>query len=212
MMTTQTGPLDAEQYTLPLLPLLRFFRSNRKNTTPMSHSYSRTMYLDTRKLLIVQSRIVRQSEENLVILERSFKVNLQNHLPNKGISQPVFSVPLGLMGAYLSRIRSLTETGPKEGIVLNLDSINDFWSFIAATSFTRKATLVLANNGDISAIWENEDDSYLDIQFLGNRKIIYVIFKRKTGQNGMFRTAGTSSFEAVRDRIAELDLMELVSV
>ena len=120
------------------------------------------MYLDIAQETghIVQTRILLQSEENLVILERSFKENLQNHLPTKGISQPVFSVPLGLMGAYLSRIRSLTETGPKEGIVLNLDSVNDFWSLIAATSVTRIRHTRSSQQWQIlSAIWVSEDDS-----------------------------------------------------
>ena len=211
MIATQTAPPDAYQYTLSLTSLLHTYSFAWKNTTLKSYSYRQAIHPDIMIHVFDPSRIVRNSEVDIVRQERSLEKTLQQDLPNEGMSQPVFSMSLGVVGAYLNRIQSLEKACSEEGIVLNGASIIDFWTFVATTSFTRKATLVLSDNGDISAIWENEEDDYLDIQFLGNQEVVYVIFKRKTGENRMFRTAGTSSFGAIRDKVAELELMELVN-
>ena len=142
-------------------------------------------------------------------LEQSLKKNLQNSIPYDNLQLTELLSQINTFVTYLDRIQILTDNCVEEGIELNKDSVTDFLSFISASLFTHEATLVLSDNGHIVAIWGSEDEDYLDIQFLGNQKIAFVIFKNKT--ESTLRTGGEGPFESVFDKISELELSKLVT-
>ena len=116
-----------------------------------------------------------------------------------------------LCQAYRRRIEILRKAGATEGIKLNKCSEEDFWLFLRSPMTTRQAGLALMDNGNIRAVWRDDDSNHLGLHFLGGREIRYVIFKRQPDSEGMFRTAGSDDFEGMEKKIDEFDLTPLLN-
>ena len=113
--------------------------------------------------------------------------------------------------AYRHRIDELSRYGEDEDIALNEASERDFWAFVTSTAFSRRAGLVLMDNGNLRAVWEGEGESHLGLHFLGGQSVRYVIFSRRAAGRRISRVAGTDTFEGIRSQIREFDLMSLVN-
>lgn len=103
--------------------------------------------------------------------------------------------------AYKARIMELREAGEEEGIEVNESSERDFWAFIRVLPAIREGALFLMENGNFRVIWKGPDESHLGLQFLGNREIQYVIFKRRKRARKVSRVAGADTFDGVRRQI-----------
>ena len=114
--------------------------------------------------------------------------------------------------SYQRRIDQLSRLGVEEGITLNEASKRDFWAFVDSSGYSRRAGMVLMDNGDLRAVWKNEDQSHLALHFLGGRTIRYVIFRRRPATKYVSRVAGTDTFEGVKQQVRAFDLMPLVNV
>lgn len=77
---------------------------------------------------------------------------------------------------YLSRIEFLREEAAAEGVIFNKDSERDFWTFIELFPFVRRGSLFLMENGNLRAVWDDDEGNLLGIQFLGNSLARYVVF------------------------------------
>lgn len=113
--------------------------------------------------------------------------------------------------AYAHRIKALQEDGIFEGITINRASERDFWSFAKSTPLSPKASLVLMDSGNLRAVWKDDNDSHLGIQFLGNRQVQYVIFKRRLATTSVSRVAGIDTLEGVKIQIHAFDLTSFVN-
>lgn len=116
-----------------------------------------------------------------------------------------------IIRAYEERLGFLEKAGLTEGIELNIDSETDFWEFIDTPLISRKAELVFIGEGNIRAIWEDEDDNFLGLHFLGNRKIIYVIFKQHPDGKDTTIETGVESFGGTKKKIVQFCLTHLVN-
>ena len=114
--------------------------------------------------------------------------------------------------AYRSRIDELIEFGLQEGIVLNRVSERDFWSYVTAASHTRAAGIVLTDEGNLRAVWNEGTENRLAIEFLGDRQVEYVIFRRRNEEAPVSRVVGTDSIEGIEAQIRAFDLGFLVRV
>ena len=103
--------------------------------------------------------------------------------------------------AYQSRIETLRGYAALEGLTVNHLSEQDFWSFVASVPFARKGGLVLLDNGTLRAVWDEEDDRHLGIQFLGERMLQFVIFGRKKRSRHISRVAGRGTFEEIKEQV-----------
>ncbi len=103
--------------------------------------------------------------------------------------------------AYETRIKTLKSYAEHEGFAVKISSERDFWSFFKSVPFALKADLVLLGNGNLRAIWEEEDDSHLGIQFLGDRMLQYVIFRQREASSEVSRVAGRDTFEGVKEQV-----------
>ncbi len=112
--------------------------------------------------------------------------------------------------AYKTRIDMLRVAATLEEIEMNEASVDDFWSFIGSSNFSRQAGLALMENGNIRAVWKGEEESHLGLHFLGEQQVQYVIFKRRPGSRSISRTAGRDSFDGVKRQIGAFDLVSLV--
>ena len=113
---------------------------------------------------------------------------------------------------YRNRIEVLRSDAQLDGFAMNEVSEVDFWSFIESISFAQKAGLVLLDNGNLRAVWKGENGSYLGLQFLGNRLVEYVIFKRRQATKYVSRVAGRDTIEGIKKQILASDLTVLMDV
>lgn len=112
--------------------------------------------------------------------------------------------------AYKLRIEMLRHEAALDGFVLNDESYEDFWSFIGSVSYLQKANLVLMDNGNLRAIWKDEYGNRLGLQFLGERLVESVVFKRRSSNRGFSRVAGNYTMDEVIKQIFALDLSPFV--
>lgn len=113
--------------------------------------------------------------------------------------------------AYTSRIKFLKKEAVDEGYVLNLPSEIDFWQFVRSLPHIRQGSLVLMDNGNLRAIWKNEQGSRLGLQFLGGRMVQYVIFKWRNSGQPISRVSGRDSLEGLARQIDAFELWSLLS-
>jgi len=113
---------------------------------------------------------------------------------------------------YRNRIEVLRSDAQRDGFAMNEVSEADFWSFIESISFAQKAGLVLLDNGNLRAVWKDENGSHLGLQFLGTRLVEYVIFKRRQATKDISRVAGQDTIEGIKKKIRAFDLTALMNV
>ena len=112
--------------------------------------------------------------------------------------------------SYASRIEFLREEAAEEGITFNENSRRDFWTFIELVPFVRRGRLFLMDNGDLRAVWDDNEDNLVGIQFLGNSSARYVIFKRRTESGFVSRVAGSDTLNGVITQIKAFELDALL--
>lgn len=114
--------------------------------------------------------------------------------------------------AYRHRIADLREYGAEEGVAIKAASERDFWAFIGIMPSAREAGVVLTPDGDLRAIWDddNDDDSHFAVQFLGGGQVQYVVFRRRPTARRVSRAAGTDTLSGVKRQIIAFDLGRLV--
>ena len=93
--------------------------------------------------------------------------------------------------AYESRIEALRADAELDELTINVASEQDFWDFVRSTSYLRRASLAVMNNGNIRAVWKAEDSSHLGIHFLGDGEVQYVIFRLRSYGRRVSRVAGS---------------------
>ena len=111
---------------------------------------------------------------------------------------------------YWIRIEALRSDAMLDGFNVNGASERDFWSFFKSVPFAGKAELVLLDDGNLRAIWSGEDGSHLGLQFLGDRMLQYVIFRRRKRSSRISRVAGRDTFEGVKKQVRTFELDALL--
>ena len=116
-----------------------------------------------------------------------------------------------ILGTYQDRIRMLCRDGEVDGIVLNHPSERDFFLFITSAPYTRRASLVLTDNGNLRAVWRGDGGSQLGVQFRGDQWASYVIFKRRHSRAAVSRVCGTDTLEGVERQVRALGVQALLN-
>ena len=112
---------------------------------------------------------------------------------------------------YRQRLNVLVAEGREEGITLNAESTVDLFSFIKTMAFTKQASLVLMDNGDIRAVWQGESGGHLALRFLGRGQVQFVIIRHRTKRHEVSRVTGTDGFEVIKKQVRLYGLATLVS-
>ncbi len=118
--------------------------------------------------------------------------------------------PPDVYQAYRNRIETLRRDAEIDGLTVNETSERDFWSFVKSEPFAHKADVVLVDNGNLRAIWDSEDGTHLGLQFLGDRTLQCVIFRRRQGSSNVSRVAGRDTFEGVAQQVQAFGLKPLL--
>jgi len=112
--------------------------------------------------------------------------------------------------AYMSRLKILRDAAEHDGYTLNLPSEVDFKWFIQSYSDIRRGNLVLMDNGNLRAVWKDEQGAHLGLQFLGGGMVQYVIFKRRRQEQPVSRISGRDSLEGLERQIDAFELHSLL--
>ncbi len=112
--------------------------------------------------------------------------------------------------AYSVRISTLRHTAAQDGYFLSPASEFDFWCFIGPSPRLRKGNLVLMDNGNLRAVWKDDQKTRFGLQFLGGGMVQYVIFKQREATRPVSRVAGRDTFEGVKQQIRAFELHSLL--
>lgn len=119
---------------------------------------------------------------------------------------------LRISQAYQIRIEELRSYAEVDGLTISESSENDFWLFIMSMPFAGEAELVLLDNGNLRAIWDDENGNHFGLQFLGGRELQYVIFRHRKGRRTISRVAGRDTFDSVKRQIRTFELETLLQI
>ena len=111
---------------------------------------------------------------------------------------------------YLPRLKFLRDEAVHDGYVLNPASEIDFRDFVRSAPDIRKGNLVLMDNGNLRAIWKDENGTRLGLQFLGGRMVQFVIFKRRKQGQPISRVSGRDSLRGLERQIVAFELNSLL--
>ena len=113
--------------------------------------------------------------------------------------------------AYSLRIEKLKAYAQEDEIEVNEASQRDFWAFVESLSSNKRASLVLCDNGNLKAVWKDTGANHLGIQFLGNERGEYVIFKRRQRASEISRVAGIDTLQGIKNQMTAFDIIDLVN-
>lgn len=116
-----------------------------------------------------------------------------------------------VIDVYEVRIKALRCEGEIDGMTLDASSEEDFYSFVKSAPYTRRASLVLMDNGNLRAVWRNDDGSHVGVQFRGEQSASYVIFKRRSSTPDVSGVSGTDTLEGVNGKIHAFGLDTLLN-
>lgn len=111
---------------------------------------------------------------------------------------------------YESRLAYLRKEAAYEDRVINTISEKDFRHFVESQPHLLKGDLVLVDNGNLRAIWENNQGAQIGLQFLGGSSVQFVVFvHRSTGQQ-ITRVTGRDTLIGLLQIIRALDVESLL--
>ena len=112
--------------------------------------------------------------------------------------------------AYVSRLKYLQDEAVHDGYVLRATSEVDFWQFVRSVPDVRQGNLVLMDNGNLRAIWKDNQGTRLGVQFLGDGLVQFVVFKQRKQGQPISRVSGRDSLEGLRRQIVAFELDSLL--
>ena len=77
---------------------------------------------------------------------------------------------------YCDRIFELVEIAKHEGGQYNKESEAYFWRFINTITPVNRAGLTLTDDGNLIAVWDDNNDNYFDVEFIEDKTLEYVAF------------------------------------
>ena len=112
--------------------------------------------------------------------------------------------------AYKKRIRELTEQAELDGYSLRQPSKAAFLEFIGKHPLISRGRLILMENGNLRAVWKDENGTHIGLQFLDNRSIQYVIFKQRETSAPVSRVYGRDTMKGISKQIDAFDLDDVL--
>ena len=149
-------------------------------------------------------------------LQLTTDISTKGAVPTHMVSKPEVSV-LANLGShhdvYSARIMELRGFAEDDEDIeaVNEFSISDFWAFMEDNIYSRRAGLVLLDNGNLRAVWRENHGNNVGLEFQGDGSILYVMFKRHADGREADRDAGITAFDGVVDKLREMDLLSFVN-
>ena len=110
---------------------------------------------------------------------------------------------------YRLRISDLRIDAQGDELAINQASEEDLQTFLEAHPFLKRGLLALVDNGNLRAVWKDELGNHLGLQFLGKRRVQYVLFKRRAGKQ-LARVSGRDTLSGIDAQIRAFELDKLI--
>lgn len=107
---------------------------------------------------------------------------------------------ISLQCALETRIVELKRDGANEGLPWSAESERDFWRFIESRARLKEPRLVLMDNGNLRAIWENDAHERVAVEFRGGNGV-YFVFVARTDGPAMAYLFGEESVSNIGEKI-----------
>ena len=111
---------------------------------------------------------------------------------------------------YRSRIKELCAYAVDDGYSLRPESEQGFWNFFGAGPSLRRFELVLIDNGNLRAVWQDEEETHVGLQFLGDDIVQFVLFKRRCASRPVSRVVGRDTVAGFESQIRAFELQSLL--
>jgi hypothetical protein len=109
------------------------------------------------------------------------------------------------------RLDELKAIAIHEHIAPSEESESDFRCFIRSRILKRRPYIFLLESGNFRALWKNDQDEQIGLQFLGGRKVQYVIFARRSDPEMIVRSSGRDNIKGIERLIDAYDeLREII--
>lgn len=111
---------------------------------------------------------------------------------------------------YRSRIKELCAYAVDDGYSLRPESERSFWEFFGGGPRLRPFELVLIDNGNLRAVWQDEQETHVGLQFLGDDIVQFVLFKRRCSSRPVSRVVGRDTVAGFESQIRAFELQSLL--
>jgi hypothetical protein len=108
------------------------------------------------------------------------------------------------------RLSELKAIAIEEGVAPSETSERDLRRFMESHAITRGPYLFLLENGNFRALWKNDRDEQVGLQFLGSSEVQYVIFARRANLETIVRSSGRDNVKGIERLIDAHDLRALI--
>lgn len=107
------------------------------------------------------------------------------------------------------RIQELKDDAELAGDPISESSIRDFQEFMKLAAPTRRPSIFLLHNGNVRALWLNDQGEQVGLQFMGDGEIQFVMFVRRA--QIIARDHGTEELSAMLAKIRNNGCMHLLA-
>lgn len=108
------------------------------------------------------------------------------------------------------RLRELQIDAVRSGDLLSQGSLGDLRAFLEPLEFAHRPAIFLLDNGNFRALWKNEANEQVGLQFLGGGLVQYVIFVARQNPPFLSPHAGSDTVSAIWAQIKANDCDRLL--
>jgi hypothetical protein len=98
-----------------------------------------------------------------------------------------------------NRVRELHIDALRSQDPFSLASFNDLKEFIGTVRLTSRPSIFLLDNGNLRALWKNDANEQVGLQFLGRGAVQFVMFAKRP--TFMMRESGVDELSAIANRL-----------
>lgn len=142
-----------------------------------------------------------------ILRNRYSRLRNKNTLRN---AVPISDYHEGNSRSYRWRIEALLGYSSEEGIVARDESVKDYSFFVDAVIPTDKAMLAITDDGHVRATWRKQH-SRLSLEFIGGRRIHYVVLIVTDSTEEKREDSGICSFDEILAHTKDWELWDMVA-
>lgn len=99
------------------------------------------------------------------------------------------------------RLEELEVVGKEESLFMSQDSKNEFLKLICLLNPSIRPLVFIVDNGNLRALWPDDDGRLIGLQFLGEERVQYVMFDKRQSDGTANTAYGRTSFKKIIDLI-----------
>jgi hypothetical protein len=112
--------------------------------------------------------------------------------------------------AIRTRIRELEKILKEEdGSSLSQNSVDEFYTFMELAGATRRPRIFVPGNGNLQAVWKDDETNQVGVHFLGNGEVHFVL-SHSYPEGPSMSSIGVDRLRDIVRRIESHDLLRLL--